>query len=103
MIWRIWHGRTTPENADAYEQLLRSHILPEIHRVPGYKGAHLLRRAIDGGAEFVTITMFESMEDVKAFAGEDFEAAVILPEARKLLSSFDARSEHYDLIGLPAL
>jgi heme-degrading monooxygenase HmoA len=98
MIWRIWHGRTNLDNADAYEHLLRSHILPGIHRVAGYQGAHLLRRPIDGGAEFVTITIFESIEAVKAFAGDDFEAAVISPEARQLLSHFDARSEHYNLI-----
>ena len=59
----------------------------------------MLRRAIVGGAEFVTITMFDSLDAVKAFAGDDFETAVVLPEARKLLASFDARSEHYDLIG----
>ncbi len=98
MIWRIWHGTTTTENADPYEQLLRSHVLPGIHQVAGYQGAHLLRRLIPNGVEFVTITVFESMEAVRAFAGEDFEAAVILPEARRLLSTFDARSEHYQLI-----
>ena len=99
MIWRIWHGKTNAENADAYEQMLRSHILPGIERIDGYRGAHLLRKAIEGGAEFVTITMFDSLNAVKAFAGDDFEAAVVLPEARKLLFSFDGRSEHYDLIG----
>lgn len=98
MIWRIWHGRTTPENADRYEALLRSHILPGIHRVPGFRGTYLLRRPTDSGAEFVTITQFESMDAVRAFAGDDFEKAVILPEARDLLLSFDARSEHYELI-----
>jgi len=98
MISRLWHGWTKRENADAYESLLRSEVLPGIHRMPGFKGAHLLRR--DGQSEdeveFVTITMFESLDAVKEFAGEDYEVAVVPPEARKLLSHFDARSAHYE-------
>jgi heme-degrading monooxygenase HmoA len=98
MISRVWHGRTTRENADAYEQLLRTEILPGIHRVPGYRGASLLRRDVDEGVEFVTITMFDSLDAVRAFAGEDYEVAVIEPEARRLLSAFDERSAHYETV-----
>ena len=98
MISRVWHGRTTRENADAYEQLLRTEILPGIHRVPGYRGASVLRRDLDEGVEFVTITMFDSLDAVRAFAGEDYGAAVIEPEARRLLASFDERSAHYDTV-----
>jgi heme-degrading monooxygenase HmoA len=98
MISRVWHGRTTRENADAYEQLLRTEILPGIHRVPGYRGASLLRRDVDEGVEFVTITMFDSLDAVRAFAGEDYEVAVIEPQARRLLSTFDERSAHYETV-----
>jgi heme-degrading monooxygenase HmoA len=97
MIARLWHGWTTRENADAYEALLRSEVLPGIHRIPGYHGAYLLRRDADPEVEFVTLTLFESWDAVRAFAGPDFEAAVVPLAARKLLARFDARSVHYDL------
>jgi heme-degrading monooxygenase HmoA len=98
MISRVWHGWTTRENANAYETLLRSEVLPGIHRVRGFKGAHVLRRDLRDEVEFVTITLFDSLEAVKEFAGEDYEVAVILPEAHRLLSRFDARSAHYETV-----
>ena len=98
MISRIWHGWTNKSNADAYESLLRSEVLPGIHRVKGFKGAHLLRREAGDEVEFVTITLFDSIADVKEFAGEDYEVAVVPPPARKLLAHFDARSAHYETV-----
>ena len=98
MISRLWRGWTTFDNADAYEELLRTKILPGIHRVDGYKGAYLLRRDVEDRVEFVTLTLWESMDAVRAFAGEDHEVAVIPPEARKLLSKFDRRSKHYETV-----
>jgi heme-degrading monooxygenase HmoA len=100
MISRLWHGWTTRANADAYEALLRTEILPGIRRVKGFKGAHLLRRDGNGKdeVEFVTLTMFDSLEAVKEFAGADYEIAVVPPAARKLLSRFDARSAHYQTV-----
>jgi len=95
MISRLWHGWTSRANADAYENLLRAEVLPGIHRVRGFKGAQLLRRDAGEEVEFVTITLFDSMEAVKEFAGEDYEVAVVPPRARKLLARFDARSAHY--------
>ena len=101
MIARIWHGWTKPGNANAYEELLRTKILPGIHRVKGYRGAYLLRSESKDEVAFVTITLFDSMDDVRAFAGEDYEKAVILPEAHKLLSRFDAKSQHYQTVIQP--
>lgn len=98
MISRVWHGWTTREDADVYERLLRSEILPGIHRVDGYRGAYVLRRDVEDGVEFVTMTMFDSLDAVRAFAGEDYEVAVILPEARELLARFDERSAHYETV-----
>jgi heme-degrading monooxygenase HmoA len=98
MISRIWHGWTRPENANAYEALLRHEVLPGIHRVPGFNGAQLLRRDGNREVEFVTITLFDSLEAVKQFAGEDYEVAVVPPHAQKLLSRFDARSAHYETV-----
>ena len=98
MISRLWHGWTTRANADAYENLLRAEVLPGIHRVRGFKGAQLLRRASGEEVEFVTITLFDSIDAVKEFAGEDYEVAVVPPPARKLLARFDARSAHYETV-----
>jgi heme-degrading monooxygenase HmoA len=97
MIARLWHGWTSRDNAEAYEALLRGEILPGIHQVAGYRGAHLLRRDREVEVEFVTLTYFDSMDAVRAFAGEDFEVAVVPPKARKLLARFDQRSMHYEV------
>ena len=102
MISRLWHGWTAPENADAYEALLRAEILPGIaQKIEGFTGVHLLRREIGHEVEFVTICWFDTWEAVRAFAGEDYEAAVVPPEARQLLVRFNARSQHYETIIAP--
>jgi len=99
MISRIWHGWTTPENADAYESLLKTEIFQGIadRQIAGYRGIHLLRRDVGEEVEFITIMWFDSIEAVRSFAGEDYEAAVVPPKARSLLSRFDARSQHYEV------
>jgi heme-degrading monooxygenase HmoA len=101
MIGRLWHGWTTHDDADAYEALLRREVLPGIHRVPGYHGAYLLRRDAGPEVEFVTMTLFDTWDAVREFAGADFEAAVVPPAARALLARFDARSVHYDVLHQP--
>ena len=100
MISRIWHGWTTPENADLYETLLREEIFVGIQdrQIPGFKSIQLLRREVGHEIEFVTIMLFDSLEAVREFAGEDYEVAVVPAKARKLLSHFDERSQHYQLI-----
>jgi heme-degrading monooxygenase HmoA len=98
VIARVWHGWTRPENAHAYEELLREEIFPGIRRIEGFRGADLLRADGEGEVEFVTVTLFDSLGAVRAFAGEDYEAAVVPPEARRLLERFDERSRHYELL-----
>ena len=103
MISRIWHGWTALEDADNYESLLRADVLPGIHRIRGYNGAYLLRReAANQEIEFLTITQFTDMVAVKAFAGKDYERAVIAPGAGKFLTHFDERSAHYETLLTPA-
>src|SRR5689334_13142929 len=97
MIARMWHGWTTPSNADAYEDLLRNEMFPEIRRIDGAQGAHLLRRDAGNEVEFVTITLFTSIEAVRRFAGADYETAVLHPKAHALLSRYDAKSVHYEV------
>ena len=99
MITRVWHGWTKPENADAYESLLKSEIFLGIQnrQIAGYRGIHLFRRNLDDEVEFITIMWFESIEAIRTFAGEDYEVAVVPPNARTLLSRFDTRSQHYEV------
>lgn len=99
MISRIWRGWTTPANADAYERLLRNEIFPGIvaRRLPGFGGIQLLRRPVDDTVEFVTEMWFDSMDGVRAFAGDDYETAVVPPRARAVLLRFDERSVHYEV------
>jgi len=104
MISRIWHGWTTPENADAYEALLKEEIFVGIgaRQIEGYQGIQLFRRNVGGRdvgdeVEFVTVMWFASLDAVRVFAGDDYEVAVVPPKARALLSRFDARSQHYQV------
>jgi heme-degrading monooxygenase HmoA len=100
MISRIWHGWTTLANADVYEALLEEEIFVGIshRRIRGYRGIQLLRRQSDEEVEFITIMKFDDVDAVREFAGEDYEAAVVPPKARAVLSRFDARSQHYEVL-----
>ena len=99
MISRIWHGWTTPQNANLYEELLKGEIFVGINNrgLPGYRGIQLLRRDGPDEVEFVTLMRFDSLDAVRRFADEDFEAAVVPPKARALLERFDERSSHYEI------
>jgi heme-degrading monooxygenase HmoA len=99
MISRIWHGYTTHENADAYESLLKDEIFISIRgrNIPGFQEIQLFRRDLDKEVEFITIMWFDSIDSVRAFAGADYEVAVVPPKARDLLSHFDERSKHYQV------
>lgn len=99
MIIRIWHGWTVPENADVYENLLKTEIFPgiEAKNVAGYRSIALLRRAIGDEVEFITEMRFDDLEAVRAFAGEDYEAAYVPEKARRVLKRFDERSQHYEV------
>ena len=99
MIGRIWHGWTTPENADAYEELLRHEIFEGIkgRHIEGFREIQLLRRSLESEVEFTTIMWFDSIEAIRTFAGEDYEVAVVPPKARVLLSRYDGRSQHYEV------
>ncbi len=99
MISRIWHGWTPPDKADAYESLLKTEIFEGIknRRIEGYHGIQLFRRSVGREVEFITVMWFDSLDAVRVFAGEDYEAAVVPPKARTLLSHFDVRSQHYEV------
>jgi hypothetical protein len=99
VICRVWHGWTSQENAGPYERLLRSEIFHGIadRKIAGYHGIELLRRDDRDLTEFVTLMWFDSIEAVRAFAGHEYEVAVVPPAARALLLRCDERSAHYDV------
>ena len=99
MIFRIWHGWTTPENADTYENLLKTEIFPGIasKNISGYRGIQLLRRSLGAEVEFITIMRFDSLEAVKQFVGADYEKSYVPDKALKVLARHDERSQHYEI------
>jgi len=100
MICRIWRGWTSVENGPRYEAIVRGEVIPaiEARRIPGFLSIDLLRRPVPEGFEFMTIMWFGDLESVKAFVGEDYEVAHVPEPAREVLSHFDARSAHFDVL-----
>ena len=98
MVARIWRGyAATKSHADAYEAMLKPELLPGISTKQGYRGSHLLRRDAGDEIEFMTVLLFDSLDDIKALTGPDYETAVV-PEARKQhLVRYDAKAVHYDM------
>jgi hypothetical protein len=103
MITRLWRGWTSPDNADAYERIVSTEVLPSVARrgIDGYRGAYLLRREVGDEVEFATILLFESVEALREFGGEDYEHAYVPPRAREVLSRFDETSAHYETLMTP--
>jgi heme-degrading monooxygenase HmoA len=102
MIGRLWSGRTEPANADDYEAFLRDDLLPSVAELEGAQGAYVLRReTLDGAVEFVTLTLFDSIAAVRAFAGEDEDLAVIEPRAEELLAEYDPQVRHFEVVVAP--
>ena len=99
MIYRIWHGWTIPGNADKYEALLKEEIFVGIQdrHIRGFRSIQLLRREVGKEVEFVTIMVFDSLDAVREFAGENYEVAVVPEKAKAILSHFDERSQHYEI------
>lgn len=97
MIARVWKGWASVEDADSYERLLREVVYPGLRKLNGYGGGYILRRDDGEETEFVTVNFFDSVEAVKAFAGEDYEIPVFEPEARRLLSRVEPVAHHYDV------
>jgi hypothetical protein len=100
MITRIWAGRTSLQNAQAYQDLLLSTIFPGIaaRKIAGFLGIQLDRRNDESEVVFVTTMIFASLDAVIEFAGADYRRSVVPQAARALLASFDAQATHYELV-----
>lgn len=97
MIARVWSGTTSEANADAYVAHLRERTFPGLQSIAGHRGAFVLRRVEASRVLFTVVTLWESIDAIRDFAGDDAEAAVVPAEARALLTSFDRRAVHWDV------
>jgi len=100
MVARIWHGWTTFENAPIYENLLKNEVFPSIEekKVKGYRRISLLKRIQKQEVEYITIMLFDNLDAVRVFVGEDYEKSYVPPKARQVLSRHDEHSQHYEII-----
>ena len=100
MICCLRRGWITRNNADAYERIVRGQVIPgiEARRIPGFRSIDLVRRERDQDVELMTLMWFDSLDSVKAFMGEDYEAAHVPAEAQAVLGGFDKRSAHYEVL-----
>ena len=99
-VKRIWHGWTTPENADAYQQVLEQYVVPSIEakQIPGYISMELLKLDHEDEVEFITMMTFESLQNVIDFQGEDYTRSYVPEPAQQVLKRWDERADHYELI-----
>ena len=101
-IKRIWHGWTSTENADEYQELLHNFIFPEIEakNISGYRSIELFRRDLPekGEVEFVTVMTFDSLRNVIDFQGEDYRRCYVPDAAQKVLKRWDRESAHYQAL-----
>jgi heme-degrading monooxygenase HmoA len=99
MVARQWRGAVRGEDADAYAEYIRGTGMAEYAATPGNRGAWMLRRDLGELTEIVTFSLWESMDAVRAFAGEDPERAVFYPEDERFLVERDLTVTHYDVVG----
>lgn len=99
-VKRVWQGWTTKENADSYQSILLNEVIPSIEskNIPGLKKFEVLRIEQDGEVEFMTIITFESLQDVIAFQGQNYQKSYVPDAAQKVLKRWDSETTHYELI-----
>jgi heme-degrading monooxygenase HmoA len=97
MIARVWRGAVRRADGDAYAEYMRETGIAGYAKTPGNRGAWMLRRDAGDRTEFVMFTLWDSLEAVKAFAGEDHETAVFYPEDDRFLVERDLTAAHYEV------
>jgi heme-degrading monooxygenase HmoA len=98
MIIREWRGRARRSQAAAYPRHFRERVISELRDVPGFMGAQLSRRDVDGGVEFLVLTQWQSMDAIRGFAGTEVDKAVVEAGAAAALVEFDERVRHYEVV-----
>jgi len=97
MIARIWHGKTTAANFEAYTTLLKKLAIPDYTKTTGFKGLTFLRNIQNNEVHFTLITYWQNMEVIKNFAGNDFEKAKYYPEDNDFLLEFEEKVQHHEV------
>lgn len=97
MIARIWRGRTAASRSDEYVSFLERTGLRDYRETEGNRGVLLLRRVSDGEAEFTTLTLWDSMDAIRRFAGDEPERARYYPEDPEYLLEMTPFVEHYEV------
>ena len=99
-VCRVWRGWTTQDSADAYERIVRGQVIPgiEARRIAGFLHIDLLKRELDGEVEFQTLMWFDDLDAVRAFVGADYSVSHVPAAARAVLSRFDERAMHYEVV-----
>jgi heme-degrading monooxygenase HmoA len=97
MISRHWKGIAKPGEADNYIEHLRTDTFPKLSGIEGFIRAYILTRTVDKGTEFLIITVWESMEAIKRFAGETAEAAVAPDSVQSMMVEYDRNVLHYEV------
>lgn len=95
MIARIWRGWTTREDADAYARYMVEIAAPDSLGTPGNRGFSVLHRPDGDREEFLTISLWESLDVIRAFAGDDIERAVFYPEDERYLVERELTVTHF--------
>lgn len=98
MIARHWRGLVKRDRADAYVEHLQSETLPQLVQLAGFLDAKVLRRDLPDGVEFLVVTIWESLDAIRAFAGADVESAVVPPKARAMMIEYDGKARHYEVV-----
>ncbi|MER6815351.1 antibiotic biosynthesis monooxygenase [Spirillospora sp. NPDC000708] len=98
MIARVWRATATAEGADAYREHFTTSVLPTLRRLDGHRGAYLFRLDGDDLVELEVMTLWESAEAIRAFAGTDMTTAVVEPEARAVLLTYDKTVSHRTVV-----
>ncbi len=99
MIVRMWHGRVPTEKAKAYRDFLNARAIPDYQSTPGNLAVYILERLEGEVTHFITMTFWESLDAIRAFAGEDVEAAKYYPEDQDFLLEFEPTVVHYEVVG----
>src|SRR6266581_579034 len=98
MIARIWRGRTRESDQNTYFEYLQRTGLKDYASTPGNRGVWVLRRVYEGKAEFTLISLWDSWDAIKAFAGSEYERAVYYPEDKKFLLELEPKVTHYEVL-----
>ena len=99
MIARMWHGRVPSSKAEAYRLFLNSRAIPGYRSVHGNLSVHVLERREGEVTHFITLTFWEGLGAIRAFAGEDVEKAKYYPEDAGFLLEYEPRVVHYEVVG----